>query len=127
MTGAWRIAIYVLIGVVIVAILAYFTRSNGTQKTQTQLVRRLLQQATRFHTIAQQDQNPLISLMHANYAVAYGNVARSVAEKYHLRGSDVAETIYFLEETQQQAMQKINRECPQVKLDGMFAVNTGWL
>ena len=92
--------------------------------------RSLVRYASQGSTIATQDQNPVVALLHANSALAHAHVARSLLparDAEHLASVDLDELILALEEQQLYAMQRINGICPSLQPDGVAAVATGWV
>jgi hypothetical protein len=107
--------------------------SRGATQATRETVQALAADAARWATVSRQDQNPLVALMHANYGVAYANVAQ------RLSGSDEAFTeqtgrnaAAFYNETlelQAAAVQRTTALAPQLAPPsaGLTAVMTGWL
>lgn len=75
----------------------------------------LVSEASRWHTIAQQDTNPAIALMHATYAAAYCNAARSLMDDSEIArsaGVHMPEMSMIVSSTQQSAFQTLTQMCP---------------
>lgn len=126
-----------VVGVAILAILVFIfvrwmaeiRKSRGRRNAP--LVRRLVKEAARWGTLSAQDTNPLISLIHANYGLAYARVCRElmsesdIARMLHV---DLSEMIFMLTEQQERSMQQCSQACPEIQPDdGGVAISTGWL
>lgn len=92
--------------------------------------RSLVRHASQESVVAAQDQNPVVALLHANSALEYARVARSLlpaAEAERIVAVDLDELVLVLEDQQLEAMQRIHAVCPALQPDGVAAVATGWL
>lgn len=80
----------------------------------TKHVSYLVGEASRWHTVAQQDTNPSVALMHSAYAVAYCNAARFLmddAEIMRTVGVHMPELSMVTANTQQAAFQALTSSC----------------
>ncbi|AVK76894.1 hypothetical protein pmac_cds_206 [Pandoravirus macleodensis] len=92
--------------------------------------RSLVRHASQKSVVAAQDQNPVVALLHANSALEYARVARTLlpaAEAERIVAVDLDELVLMLEDQQLDAMQRIHAVCPALQPDGVAAVATGWL
>ena len=109
-------------------ILAYLKSGDSTDTSK--IVKQLVQSSAQWNTTSLQDSNAILSLMHANYAVSYMNVARTLAsddliEKWtHARLDELVKTY---QETQSKAVSSLNQMCPTTMPPGLAAVYTGWI
>ena len=90
----------------------------------------LIQEAAQWSTVAQQDNNPLLALVHATYATAYLNVARRMSSDADIEGLasiHVAEFSKALNSSQQASMRALLAQCPVVAPAGIAALQTGWM
>ena len=127
-----RAALIVVAVVVVAALLSKWTASSSPKysKRFMKQVHNLVKQSQTWHATAKQDGNPIISLLHADYALAYARIARSLAgdkDIERISGVAVDELLFYLEEDQQQAIQALAQKCPSVKPEGMYAVGSGWV
>lgn len=130
MNSRIRIALIIVGVVVLVAVVARIIKTSGSKRRVGLTVERLLKQGARFNTIALQDGNLLVALMHANYAVAYLKMARVLMDRHEVQGPSrerVDEMIFYFEKTQSEIMQQFARQYPSLKVDGMFAISAGWV
>ena len=126
---------YAIGAVVIVIALSFLSRwttheVNRYSPKFVSNVRSLVRYATQWATTSQQDENPLLSLTHINYALSYAYVARKLVpskEVERIVNVNLDELIFLLEEEQLIAIQKIHAQCPSLQPNGVFAANTGWL
>jgi hypothetical protein len=129
-----RVAITVIIGMIAVALLSRWSASaNTTPQYSTKFVKqlkRVVSQASKWHTTARQDSDPMISLIHANYALAYANVARALAPESgteQLLGIRLNELIYYLEADQKRALQSLASQYPGLKPSGIYTTGNAWM
>ena len=89
----------------------------------------LIEQATRWNAMAQQDTNPILQLIHCSYALAYAQVARGVSSDKdieHITGLDIHELVYYLGECESYAVKNLGQQCPQIKIEGVYSLGSGW-
>lgn len=92
-------------------------------------LKHLIEQATRWNALAQQDTNPLLQLVHCSYASAYAQVCRSVCSDRdieHITGLDINELLYYLGECEAYALKNVGQHCPKMKIDGVYSLGSGW-
>jgi hypothetical protein len=121
----------VVIGIVVVlSLLSKWTEtSQQYSKPFVRKLKYLIEQATRWNGMAQQDTNPILQLMHCSYALVYAQVARSVVSEKDiadLTGIDIQELIYYLGECESYATKNIGQQCPKIKIDGVYSLGSGW-
>ena len=120
-----------IIGIVVgISLLAKWTEtSQQYSKPFVRKLKYLIEQATRWNGMAQQDTNPILQLMHCSYALVYAQVARSVVSEKDisdLTGIDIQELIYYLGECESYATKNIGQQCPKIKIDGVYSLGSGW-
>jgi len=89
----------------------------------------LIEQSTRWNAMAQQDTNPILQMIHCNYALAYAQVARSVTSDRDIEnvaGIDINELIYYLGECEAYAIKNLGQQCPTIKVEGVYSLGSGW-
>jgi hypothetical protein len=121
----------VIIGVVVfIGLLSKWSEtSQQYSKPFTRKLKYLIEQATRWNGMAQQDTNPILQLMHCSYALVYAQVARSVVSEKEiadLTGIDIQELIYYLGECESYATKNVGQQCPKIKIDGVYSLGSGW-
>lgn len=123
-----KVAIGVCVAVAGLSLLSRGGRSAATS-TSRDAIDRLVRQAARFHVQGNQDANPLIALVHYNYATAYAKLAKSLASKDNVRidSLKISEVIYVCEQAEQSKIKEIAALAPVLKPDGAFALATGWI
>jgi len=92
--------------------------------------RALIREAAQWSTIAQQDSNPLLAVMHSTFGTAYLNVARRLYNDADIEATSnlkVDEFSATLHANQQQAVQKLLSVCPMSSPAGIAALQTGWI
>lgn len=113
--------------VILVAGMSKWSGHNGPRYSRgfMQQVENLVNQATKWHLTAKQDQNPMVAMMHADFALAYITAARKLLPDHDIEritSVKVAELQTFLESDQQQAMERILYTCPYLKPEGVYSV-----
>ena len=121
----------VIIGVVVIITLLskWSETSHQYSKPFVRKLKYLIEQATRWNAMAQQDTNPILQLMHCSYALVYAQVARSVVSEKEiadLTGIDIQELIYYLGECESYATKNVGQQCPKIKIDGVYSLGSGW-
>ncbi len=123
-------AFVVIMVVVVVGGLSRWSESSHIYaKPFLRKVKSMVEQATRWHVMARQDTNPLLQLIHSNNALAYAHAVRSIASEQDIEkitGIDINELIYFLEECQSVTVKNVGQQCPNMRIDGSYAVASGW-
>ena len=128
---------YILVAagvVVLVLVLALLSRKIDTgagvySAHYKKTLKNLLSQSTRWSSVASQDQNPMIALMHINYALGFLKACRRLASDSDIQkitGSNIVELSYIMENQQAELMSQISAKCPELGLDGVVALNAGW-
>ncbi len=104
------------------------TVSAAPSQSKVATINTLLRQAARYATAAEQDLNPLIAVLHANYGAAYIFALKSVStdqEVLEATGEDVNRVTGLVLAIQDQAMQKLAKICPQAAPQGQLAIIGG--
>jgi hypothetical protein len=121
---------WVLLGFIVVIILwAIVSNKKNKNALDERALKDLIKSASQWNVRSNQDSNAMISLMNANYAMAYLNVARSIGsdtdiEKY--TGAAVDELLNDIEASQSASIQKLTLACPAMAPAGLAAAHTGW-
>ena len=123
----------IVVGIILVVILLARWTQSGRPSYNPRFekeLKGLSEQASRWHVMSKQDSNPLISLMHADYAVAYGNILQSLAPEEDIQritGTKISEFNYLLNEDQKAAVQRVSDVCSSLKPEGTYAISSGWI
>lgn len=99
------------------------------QKSLLKRIQRLVQQASRWHSTAQQDGDALVRLIHSNYAMAYSTCARSLVSESALdsiSGLRWTTLVDRLEQDQRNAVQAVVQKCPTLKPQGTYHIGIAW-
>lgn len=121
---------YMLVAFIVVIIIwaIVFNKKNKNALDERAL-KDLIKSASQWNVRSNQDSNSMISLMNANYAMAYLNVARSVGSDTDIErytGAAVDELLKDIETSQSSAIQKLTMACPTMAPAGLAAAHTGW-
>jgi len=98
--------LFILIGILVLIWL---------QNKTTNHIHVLLRQTARWAIASEQDLNPLIAVLHANYAVGYLSALREIATDQEIQdasGIDLLAFQHAVQSIQDQATKKASRECP---------------
>jgi hypothetical protein len=121
---------WMLLAFIIVIIVWLITSSKRNKNAlDERALRDLIKSASQWNVRSNQDSNTMISLMNANYAMAYLNVARSVGSDTDIEkhtGAAVDELLKDIENSQSSAIQKLTLACPSLAPAGLAAAHTGW-
>tara|TARA_R110002072_G_scaffold139483_1_gene283132 strand:+ start:22383 stop:22763 length:381 start_codon:yes stop_codon:yes gene_type:complete len=92
----------------------FFIRgSNGTSKST---IDKLVRQAARFATAAQQDESPLVSVLHANYSAGYLWALKDIAtpkQIHNATGVDIQKFEEHILNVQDMVTKKTLKKCPE--------------
>lgn len=115
--------------IVVIIIWAFVYNKKNRNALDERALKDLIKSASQWNVRSNQDSNTMISLMNANYAMAYLNVARSVGSDVDIErytGAAVDELLNDIEASQSAAIQKITLSCPALAPAGLAAAHTGW-
>ena len=100
-----------LIAVIIVLYLMMQNKTRGMNKAIEKLVR----QSARYAVAAQQDESPVIAILHANYAAAYFYALKDIASEsqiHNATGIDVKKFKEHVTNVQDMVTRKTSEKCP---------------
>jgi len=90
---------------------------------------RLVKQALHFHSVAKQDKLPLVALLHANQALSYARIAKSLTSNpkdlSKISKVNITQLIRLLEEDLEIRQRNIKKVCPSLKADNYRPVSGG--
>ena len=95
-------------------------------------VGRLVQDGVRWGAVAEQDTNPLLSLIHSTYALSYINVARMMVgdqDIENITNMHAGELHKELQDKQDRVLRRLYKKYPKLRPRGSGGANmgTGWL
>lgn len=130
MTNDLKYAGGVLAVIAIVALLSKTatTSLNGTNDATRKNIKNLVKQSQYWHTVAAQNTNPLLQLLHTSKALAYAKIARKLAterEVNKITGTDINELIYDLEIAESKGLQYLSQKFPELAVGTALA--SGWV
>lgn len=105
-----------LLLLVIILLFSYLLLKNDSEKFNS-AVKILITQASRWAIASNQDQNPFIANLHANYGVGYVSALRQVASDQEIKkiaNIDAKEFEDKITNYQRRASQKLIKECPKI-------------
>jgi hypothetical protein len=94
---------------------------SNISEDKANAIETLVRQASRWSVAAQQDESPLIALLHANYGAGYLWAIKDIAsdqEIHSVTGIDVIKFRDKIVNIQDNATQKVSKECPQFVIGG---------
>ena len=100
-----------LLGVIFVLYLMMKNKTRGMNKSIEKLVR----QSARYAVAAQQDESPVIAILHANYAAAYFYALKDIASEsqiHNATGIDVKKFKEHITNVQDMVTRKTSEKCP---------------
>ena len=100
-----------LIAVIFVLYLMMKNKTRGMNKAIEKLVR----QSARYAVAAQQDDSPVIAILHANYAAAYFYALKDIASEsqiHNATGIDVKKFKEHVTNVQDMVTRKTSEKCP---------------
>lgn len=116
---------------IVFCILWLFSFVKSHDKTDTSaVVKQLVQSSAQWNSSSLQDNSKILALMHANYAMAYMNAARSLASDSQIETwthARMDELLREQQESQTKAIQSLGNDCPNTMPPGLSAVYTGWI
>jgi hypothetical protein len=101
-----------LLGVIFVLYLMMKNKTRGMNKAIEKLVR----QSARYAVAAQQDESPVIAILHANYAAAYFYALKEFASEsqiHNATGIDVKKFKEHVINVQDMVTRKTSEKCPE--------------
>ena len=101
-----------LIAVIFVLYLMMKNKTRGMNKAIEKLVR----QSARYAVAAQQDESPVIAILHANYAAAYFYALKDIASEsqiHNATGIDVKKFKEHVTNGQDMVTRKTSEKCPE--------------
>ena len=104
-----------LITIILIVIVACVIAGNGKQKQKT-FIDKMIRQSARYATAAQQDESPVIAILHANYAAAYFYALKEFAtdsQIHNATGIDVKKFKEHVTNVQDMVTKKTSAKCPE--------------
>lgn len=115
-----KITILLLLVVVVVVSSWIFNYSsyqmNNNKNDKKAIIHTLLRQSARWSVAADQDESPIIALLHANYGAAYLWALKDIASDTEIEESEDINILEFakrITDIQDTATRKVSQLCPQ--------------
>lgn len=103
--------------------------SNNTKKFYNKLINKLVRQTARWATAASQDDNPVIEVLHANYAAGYLWALKDIATNKDIENATKIDMNKFQKnvvDIQDKANKKLVKLCPNfIKTDNIYLAKIG--
>ena len=103
--------------------------SNDTKRFHNKLINKLVRQTARWATAASQDENPVIAVLHANYAAGYLWALKDIATKEEIESAANINMNKFQKnvvDTQDETNKRLVKLCPNfVKTDNPYLAKIG--
>jgi hypothetical protein len=103
--------------------------SNNTKRFHNKLINKLVRQTARWSTAASQDDNPVIAVLHANYAAGYLWALKDIATNEEIKNSSNVDMNKFQKNiinTQDKTNKKLATLCPNfIKTDNPYLAKIG--
>ena len=127
----------IIIGVLIGFILMYIINQilskcwilNSSKKFHNGLINKLVRQTARWATAASQDDNPVIEVLHANYAAGYLWALKDIATNNDIENATKIDMNKFQKNvvyTQDKTNKKLVKLCPNfIKTDNIYLAKIG--
>lgn len=112
------VCIFTLIILSILALLVYivyYSTKNTSDDSKKETIKTLVRQASRWSIAAKQDNNPMISVLHANYGAGYLWALRDIAtddEIYNASGIDILKFRDEITRIQDDSTRNLAKVCP---------------
>jgi hypothetical protein len=93
--------------------LVFVRGSNGASKAS---IEKLVRQSARYATAAQQDESPLVSVLHANYSAGYLWALKDIAtpkQIHNATGVDINKFEEHISNVQDMVTKKTLKKCPE--------------
>ena len=113
--------IFIAVGLVVLFFLFRKKTDNGY------LINKLLKRSAKWATTAQQDDSPILSVLHSNYAVGYLFALRDIATPDEILKSTGIEIVQFEEHIlnlQDSVTKKVVKKCPEFAGEIDFYLST---
>lgn len=125
----------VIVGVIILFVILSKLSVSSSRKLprkQYQRITSLIEQSGQWNISSNQNENPVIKLVHATYALAIARTVRHLTNNdgdiAKSTGIDMEEFTYHLEKQQKRAIQDILHTCPVLEPSSGFGVYAaGWV
>ena len=98
------------------AILIFFLFIRGTNGASKATIEKLVRQSARCATAAQQDESPLVSVLHANYSTGYLWALKDIAtpkQIHNATGVDIKKFEEHITNVQDMVTKKTLKKCPE--------------
>jgi len=100
--------------IIAILIIGYFLMSGR----KTPPIKKLSQQSAKWATMAQQDESPIVAVLHANYAVGYLWALKDIANTREINretGLDIKQFEEHIINVQSMVTKRILKKCPELE------------
>lgn len=108
--------IFLLILLFIIIILFFYKKHNNFEESENkdEMIKTLIRQASRYSLAAEQDNSPMIAVLHANYGVGYANALLDIVSSEEIsKFVNLKEWKNKLLKIQDDSVKKAIALCPQ--------------
>ena len=100
----------------IAAIFVLYLMMQNKTRGMNKAIEKLVRQSARYAVAAQQDESPVIAILHANYAAAYFYALKAIASEsqiHNATGIDVKKFKEHVTNVQDMVTRKTSEKCPE--------------
>lgn len=130
MLGQLRFAVFVFVGVLVIVLLSCSLRSRTATASSTAAApstNRHVAEASKWASIAASETNPLLRLLHTNYALVAAKVGVETDTSSSLSAGEMAAFVARLETMQAASLKQLAHLHPKLKSDVRLAKAAGWV
>lgn len=131
MLGQLRFAVIVFVGVLVIVLLSCSLRSRTATASSTTAAapstNRHVAEASKWASIAASETNPLLRLLHTNYALVAAKVGVETDTSSSLSAGEMAAFVARLETMQAASLKQLAHLHPKLKSDVRLAKAAGWV
>ena len=112
-----------LIIAILLIYIFYFPRTNPKCSNKTEIIKTLIRQASRWSTAAEQDQNVMIAVLHANYGAGYLWALKDIATDQEIEDVMKIDVLKFKNEIiriQDLVTKRMIKLCPEYAPDPTY-------
>ena len=110
----YYLCIFIILVISIIFLLQNKTENNYNENKKDKNIKSLLRKTSRWAIASEQDQSPMISVLHANYAIGYLQALQDIATEKeinkYINFSKFKEILYKIQDN---AVKKVVSSCPE--------------
>lgn len=114
--------------IIIILVYLFITNSTDEQYNKGKIIKTLVRQAARWSTAAKQDNNSMISVLHANYGAGYLWALRDIASDEEIKDATGVDILKFQNEIiqiQDDVTMKMGKLCPKYAPEESYLTKFG--